>query len=110
MNKPATHTKSMRDRLYDGADRFLWGVQAHIALSDLRSGSGFGGRLPELSGRSVLLAPQDQLAAAVAMIELDGVARRMIICPPDVSAEHLHEVIGRAGVEAIVSEHDRSDT
>jgi acyl-coenzyme A synthetase/AMP-(fatty) acid ligase len=44
------------------------------------------------------------------MIELDGVARRMIICPPDLSAEHLPEVIGRAGVDAVVSDHERSDT
>jgi acyl-coenzyme A synthetase/AMP-(fatty) acid ligase len=88
----------------------MWAVKARVALSDLRSGTGFGGRLPELSGRSVLLAPQDQLAAAVAMIELDGIARRMIICPPDLSAEHLPEVIGRAGVDAIVSDHDQSDT
>jgi acyl-coenzyme A synthetase/AMP-(fatty) acid ligase len=107
---PATHAKSMRDCLRDGADRFMWGAKARVTLSDLRSGTGFGGRLPELSGRSVLLAPQDQLAAAVALIELDGVARQMIICPPDLSAEHLPEVIGRAGVDAIVSDHERSDT
>jgi acyl-coenzyme A synthetase/AMP-(fatty) acid ligase len=100
----------MRDRLRTGTDRFLWDAKTHVALSDLQSGSGFGGRLPELSGRSVLLMPQDQLATAVAMIELDGVARRMIICPPDVSAEHLPEVIGRGEVDAIVSDHERSDT
>ena len=109
MNKPATHAKSLRDWLRDGAGRFLWDAQAHVALRDLRSGTGFGGRLPELSGRSVFLALHAQLAAAVAMIELDGVARRMIICPPDVSAEHLREVIDQAGVEAIVSDHERSD-
>jgi acyl-coenzyme A synthetase/AMP-(fatty) acid ligase len=109
MNKPAMHAKSIRDCLHDGAGRFLWDAQACVALSDLRLGTGFGGRLPELAGRSVLLTPQDQLAAAVAMIELDGVARRMIICPPDLSAEHLPEVIGRAGVEAIVSDYERSD-
>jgi acyl-coenzyme A synthetase/AMP-(fatty) acid ligase len=88
----------------------MWDAQARVALSDLQSGTGFGGRLPELSGRSVLLAPQAQLAAAVAMIELDGVARRMIICPPDLSAKYLPEVIGRAGVDTIVSDHDQSDT
>jgi acyl-coenzyme A synthetase/AMP-(fatty) acid ligase len=100
----------MRDRLRADAGRFLWDAKTHVALSDLQSGSGFGGRLPELSGRSVLLMPQDQLAAAVAMIELDGIARRMIICPPDVSAAHLPEVIDSAGVDAIVSDHECSDT
>jgi acyl-coenzyme A synthetase/AMP-(fatty) acid ligase len=109
MNTPATHAKFIRDCLRDGAGRFMWDPKARVALSDLWSGTGLGGRLPELSGRSVLLTPQDQLAAAVAMIELDGVVRRMIICPPDLSAEHLPKVIGRAGVDAIVSDRDRSD-
>jgi acyl-coenzyme A synthetase/AMP-(fatty) acid ligase len=110
MNTPATHIKSIHDCLRNSAGRVIWGANARVALSDLWSGTGFGGRLPDLAGRSVLLAAQDQLAAAVAMIELDGVARRMIICPPDLSAEHLPEVIGRAGVDAIVSDHHWSDT
>jgi acyl-CoA synthetase (AMP-forming)/AMP-acid ligase II len=40
------------------------------------------------------------------MIELDGVVRRLVICPPDLSSEDLLSLISKAGVEAIVSDHD----
>ena len=44
------------------------------------------------------------LSAAVAMIELDGLARRLILCPPDLKPEHLAAVISSAGVDAAVVE------
>src|SRR5205809_843721 len=106
------HAKSIRDELGKASDhsgRFLWGPKAGVSLSDLLRGTSLGGRLLDLSGRSVLLATQDQLAAALALIDLDGVARRLIICPPDLSSEHLSSVIERAGVDAIVSDRDLHD-
>ncbi len=36
------------------------------------------------------------------MIELDGLARRMILCPPDLGREHLRAVISAAGADACV--------
>src|SRR5438876_10424579 len=106
------HGKSIRDELGKASDqsgRFLWGPKAGVSLSDLLRGTSLGGRLLDLSGRSVLLATQDQLAAALALIDLDGVARRLTICPPDLSSEHLSSVIERAGVDAIVSDRDLHD-
>jgi acyl-coenzyme A synthetase/AMP-(fatty) acid ligase len=50
----------------------------------------------------VLLAIRDQLAAALALIELDGLARRMVLCPPDLGAEHLRGVISTAGADVCV--------
>ncbi len=50
------------------ANRFLWGAEARVDLEALRSTTGLGGRLPELAGRSVLIATRDQLATAVALI------------------------------------------
>jgi len=84
-------------------------VTATVSLGDLLRGSNLGGRLRELSGRSVLLATRDQLAAALALIELDGVARRLIVCPPDIPSEYLPSVIAKGGVDAIVSDHDVQD-
>ncbi len=106
------HAQSIRDRLDNASHclgRFLWGANASVSLSDLLRGTSLGGRLTELSGRSVLLAARDQLAAALAMIELDGVARRLVICPPDLSSEHLPAVIAKAGIDAIVSDRDPHD-
>ncbi len=95
---------SLRDWLNHAAsDRHLHGLDTSVALADLARGTSLGGRLAELSGRSVLIATADQLTAALALIELDGIARRVIICPPDVAAEHLPSVIVTAEVDAIVT-------
>jgi acyl-coenzyme A synthetase/AMP-(fatty) acid ligase len=103
---------SIRDRLADapaGAERFLWGATASIPLGHRPSGTGLHGRVAELAGRSVLIATRDQFAAALALIELDGIARRLVICTPDLPSEHLPAVIAKAGVDAIVSDHDGGD-
>ena len=63
-----------------------------------------GGHLGELSGRSVLVAITDQLISALAMIELDGVARRMLLCPPDVSADHIQSLVQDAEIDAVVTD------
>src|SRR5204862_1979007 len=57
------------------ADRALWGAEASVTLGELVRGSSLGGRLEELRGRSVLIATSDQLTAALALVELDGVVR-----------------------------------
>jgi len=104
--------KSLREYLGSPPDCegfYLWGARNSVALSDLFQGSSLGGRLSELSRRSVLLRTQDPLAAALAMLELDGVARRLVICPPDVRSEHLPALIAKAGVDAIVSDRDLPD-
>ena len=80
----------------------LHGHGAVIALAELARASSLGGRLEELRQRTVLLAMKGQLAAALALIELDGVARRMVLCPPDLAAEHLRGVIETAGADACV--------
>lgn len=63
--------------------RFLSGPDAKVILSDLVTGSSLGDRLEELRGQSVFVRTKEQLAAALAFIELDGIARRIILCPPD---------------------------
>src|SRR5262249_13459042 len=77
--------------------------------ADVLSKTSLKGLLPKLSGRSVLLATHDQLAAALAMIELDGVAGRLILCPPGVSAEHLPGIVANAGVDAIITDDESAD-
>src|SRR4051812_11246529 len=102
---PPGDAASLRDCLGETADRparHLHSIDASVALSDLARGTSLGGRLPELRDRSVLIATGDQLTTALALIELDGVARRLILCPPDVAAEHLPSVIADAEVDALV--------
>jgi acyl-coenzyme A synthetase/AMP-(fatty) acid ligase len=88
----------------DRSDRFLWGADGSAALLGLLRGSCFGGQLGELRGRSVLLAAKGQLAGALSLIELDGIAKRIVLCPPDLPDEHLPSVIKTAQCDAIVSD------
>jgi acyl-coenzyme A synthetase/AMP-(fatty) acid ligase len=82
----------------------LLGRHGSVRLADM-------GRVvdADLSGASVLLRTDDQLFAALALIELDGVAARIVIAPPDVKAEHLPAVIERAGITVMVGENSGVD-
>jgi len=82
-----------------------------VSLTDILRHSCLIGRSRELSGRSVLLAASGQLQSALAMIELDGVARRMLLCPPDLEPDRIQAVLADAEVDAIVTDRpDRCDT
>lgn len=63
-----------------------------VPLASLAQASCLAGRLDALRGRTVMVAIRDQLTAAIALLELDGVARRMVICTPDLASEHLPHV------------------
>src|ERR1700728_1292387 len=84
------------------------GRGASIALAELNAGSTFGTALESLRGRSVLIATREQLPTALALIELDGVARRMVLCTPDLSPELLAGVAATAEADAIVLEEGSS--
>lgn len=88
----------------DLSGRFVFGPESSFALSDLLSGSALYGRGDELCGRSVLVTTTNQSTTAWALIELDGIANRIVLCPPDLPLEHLPYVIELANVDAIVSD------
>jgi acyl-coenzyme A synthetase/AMP-(fatty) acid ligase len=50
----------------------------------------------------VLIATRAQLPTALALVELDGVARRMVLCTPDLTPEQLAGVAATAEADAIV--------
>jgi acyl-CoA synthetase (AMP-forming)/AMP-acid ligase II len=79
-----------------------------ITWDQLLSGSSLYSQGEELQGRSVLLTTTGQLTTLSALVELDGIARRIILCPPDLPTEHLPYIIETAEVDSIVS--DRSLT
>jgi acyl-coenzyme A synthetase/AMP-(fatty) acid ligase len=86
------------------AERRIWGAAGEVALADLAGGTALGGALPALAGRSVLLRVADPLFAAVALVELDGVARRIVLAPPELADEALPGVIETAAVEVAVTD------
>ena len=75
-----------------------------VSLTTILEQTCLVGRFGQLAGRSVLLAVADQLISALAMIEIDGVARRMLLCPPDLNADHIETLIDDAGIDAIVTD------
>jgi acyl-coenzyme A synthetase/AMP-(fatty) acid ligase len=78
-----------------------------LSLTDILSQTCLSDRVRELAGRSVLVSVSGQLLAALAMIELDGVARRMLLCPPDLNPDHVQALIEDADIEAIVTDEPR---
>jgi hypothetical protein len=71
---------SLRDSIANApAPRFFWDRAAAARFTDLDCGTSLGGRLADLAGRSVLVATASQLTTALALIELDAVARRLVI-------------------------------
>jgi len=79
---------------------------ASIALSDLASASCLGGHLERLRGRSVLLSMREQLSTAIALLELDGIARRLVLCTPELSKESLEQVAATAATDAELHDLD----
>jgi acyl-CoA synthetase (AMP-forming)/AMP-acid ligase II len=100
---------SLRD-LFEDLDRWsgvsIRSATARAAPYDLLDGSVLGGRVGELVDRSVLLATKDQFTTALALIELDGLARRLVLYPGDMGPAHVPEVIARAEVDAVVCDWD----
>ena len=58
---------------------------------------------PRLTTDRVLLKTAEQLPTVLAMLELDGVAGRVVLCPPD-QAHHLPALVQRATIDVIVSD------
>jgi acyl-coenzyme A synthetase/AMP-(fatty) acid ligase len=88
------------------AERRLWSAVAEVSLAEVLAGCCLGAGAADPAGRSVLLRTHDPLAAALALIELDGVARRIVLCPPDLPDEVLPYVIETAGIDAAAFDGD----
>ncbi|MDE2240582.1 MAG: AMP-binding protein, partial [Rhodospirillales bacterium] len=58
------------------------------------------------SGRSILIRVRGQLAAVSAILALDGVARRLLLCPPDVPEEQIPRLMQLGEVDIMLAEAD----
>jgi acyl-coenzyme A synthetase/AMP-(fatty) acid ligase len=90
-------------------ERHIWGAHSHVVLNELVTGSTLGDRLEELRGRSVLIVTRDQLCAGLALIQIDGIARRLVLCPPDLDIAHIPFVMATAKVDAVISDQEPGD-
>lgn len=104
MKTVCTEAQSLRQRTAASATSklFFWDQTAQTCVNHLVRGSSLGGRFEDLAGKSVLVATSSQLTAALALIELDGHARRLTILPPDTATDHLGLLMEDAEIDAIV--------
>lgn len=70
------------------------------AIARLRDGLG------EFSARNVLIRTKGQMEAVIAVLALDGTARRILLCPPDVSDEHIPQLMRDGEADCILSDAD----
>ncbi len=78
-----------------GAERFDFAaLAAQSSLADRDA----------LYGRNVVIASSSMALAAAALIELDGWAGRIVLCPPDFDARHWPQIRAAAKVEALVAD------
>ncbi|HWE46890.1 MAG TPA: AMP-binding protein [Caulobacteraceae bacterium] len=77
-----------------------------VPLLDILNGVSIDADPASLAGRSVLVRTREQLAAALALVDLDGVASRMVLCPPDFDPTHLNHVIAEAAIDLVVSDDE----
>ena len=101
-----SETRSLRGALRTSSGSgFLSGAEEPaLAWSALQTGSVLGEYSGRLDGACVLIAVTSQFTAAAALLELDGIARRVVLYPPDLSLEHIDFVAGCAGTDTIVSD------
>ncbi len=97
---------SLRDAIAAGtiSPGCLTGANHRVALGDLLQGSAIACGADTLRGRTVLIAAADPFFAALALIECDGLARRVVLYPRDLALEHLPYVMQYAEVDAVVSD------
>ena len=78
-----------------------------LPLDDFARASCLADRAADLAGRSAILIVRDMATAAAALIELDSLARRIVLCPPGWGVPEIEAAARDAEADAIV--HDRDE-
>ncbi len=88
----------------DGGQGVLHGPAGTVSFAALGGLTGLPDALAHLQGKNVMLDVVEQATAAATMISLDGIAARMLICPPEVSRDDRDAIAAKAEVDAIVDD------
>ena len=104
---PQNNGRSLWQRIISSgplSGRFLSDPTTTIELAALERASILGRSREDMRGRCVLLAMKKQLPAALAMIELDGIARRIVLCPSDLPADQARKISAMASVDVVLTD------
>lgn len=86
------------------SSRLLVGLDTTATWGEVVHGSILEDHCIDLRGKSVLLATTDQFRASAALTELDGIARRVVLYPPDVAREQLPYVAKTAEADVLMTD------
>jgi acyl-CoA synthetase (AMP-forming)/AMP-acid ligase II len=86
------------------AQRFVADASGHFPLAQLATHRTLAVPAKILRGQSVLLASDRQLPAVLALLQLDGIARRILLCPPDLAPAHLPAILAEAEIDAVIND------
>jgi len=89
-----------------GGERVIATRDHVLRLGDFERASSLASDLDLLRDKSVLLAVRDMAKAAAALIDLDGLARRIVLCPPGWEPERLEGAARATGSDALVYDGD----
>jgi acyl-coenzyme A synthetase/AMP-(fatty) acid ligase len=105
---PYVRPTSLRKALVraDLTDRHIISPRATAPFREVVQGWSLAVDRRVVSGCSAAVVTNDQLSAALALIDLDGLARRIVVTPPDLQPRYLAAVIGDAEVDTIISDLD----
>jgi len=102
LRKAGTSLRALLAGQVPRPDAAISDASAEVSLHEIVPGTCLRTDPAEFAGRSVLLATPDQLATALALIELDGIAARLVLCPGDVDPKYLADIARTAAVDSIV--------
>lgn len=90
----------------EGSGRSIRTQNYALSIDAFRNGSSLAAHLEHLEGRSVVLAVRDMAKAAVALIDLDGWARKIVLCPPTWGLSQVELAARVAQADALVFDGD----
>ena len=91
------------------SERFIADATLRLSLRPLDAANRLHGGAASFAGRNVLIRTRGQLAAVLALLALDGVAARILLCPPDVTDEQIHRIMQDGETDIIVTDADICD-
>jgi acyl-coenzyme A synthetase/AMP-(fatty) acid ligase len=92
-----------------GQARFLADDAGKVGLASLAGTSANAGVVARAHGKTVLLAIPRQLSTLAALLQLDGVAGRIVLRPGDRLPDDVESIVAAAGVDEVVTAWELPD-
>ena len=77
-----------------------------VGFGALLSGTVLPEGVASCIGRSILLATRDHATTGALLIELDGSAERLVLCPGDIGPAQIVSLLDRAEIDVVVTDRD----